>query len=190
MASRVLFISCNRLKQDTAMGGSVEDDLLRPHILMAQTKYILPVLGTDLYNALQTKIAGKTVGTGAYQTLLQDYVQPALVHYAFAVALPFIRVRVSNHHVGIMTSEQSSPASIQDVRQLTNASLDVANFSRERLIDYLLHNQADFPEYTSNSGADLVPQTRNYTQGLNLEPTYRDLDREMFAATIGAKHAI
>ncbi len=189
MASRVLFISCNRLKQDTAMGGSVEDDLLRPHILMAQTRYILPVLGTDLYNALQTKIATGAVGVAEYQTLLQDYIQPALVHYSFALAIPFIRVRVSNNHVSIMTSEQSAPASIQDTRQLTNASLDVANFNRERLIEYLLHNQSLYPEYTSNSGADLVPMTRNYTQGLNLDETYKDLNREVFLTTIGARDA-
>lgn len=188
MASRTLFISCNRLKLDTAMGGSVEDDLLKPHILMAQTRYILPVLGTDLYNALQTKINGGSV-SGNYETLLEDYVQPSLVHYAFALAIPFIRVRVSNNHVSVMTSEQSTPASIQDVRQLTNASLDVANFNRERLIEYLLHNQSLFPEYTSNSGADLVPMTRNYTQGLNLDPTHVDLDREMFLTTIGARDA-
>ena len=45
-----LFISTNRLKKDSSLGGSVDDDLLLPYILMSQDRYILPVLGTDLYN--------------------------------------------------------------------------------------------------------------------------------------------
>ena len=192
MAKQILFISTNRLKRDTAMGGSVEDDLLRPHILMAQTKYILPVLGTDLHDKLGSLIEAGTVndaGNEVYATLLDKYVMPSLVQYSFAVAIPFIRVRIANNHVTVMQSEQGTSATIQDVRQLTNASMDIANFHRERLIDYLLHNQSSYPEYTSNSGADLQPRTRNYTQGLNLDPTYVDLDREMFYTTIGAKDA-
>lgn len=192
MASQVLFISTNRLKRDTAMGGSVEDDLLRPHILMAQTKYIFPVLGTDLNKQIGDLITAGTIGDNAnvkYKNLLDDYIIPALTHYSFAVALPFIRVRVANNHVAVMNGEQSNAATIQDQRQLVNASNDIANFHRERLIDFLLYNSSDYPEYSSNSGADFVPRTRNYTQGLNLDPTFTDLNKEVFLTTIGARNA-
>ena len=51
-----LFISTDRLKKDSALGGSVDDNLLLPYILMSQDRYILPYLGTDLYNKLILKI--------------------------------------------------------------------------------------------------------------------------------------
>ena len=53
---RTLYISSTRLKKDSAIGGSVDDDLIMPYILLAQDMNILPVLGTDLYEALKTKI--------------------------------------------------------------------------------------------------------------------------------------
>ena len=43
-----LYISATRLKKDTALGGSVDDNLIMPYILLAQDMNILPILGTDL----------------------------------------------------------------------------------------------------------------------------------------------
>ena len=65
-----LFVSSTRLKKDTALGGSVDDNLIMPYILLAQDMNILPVLGTDLYEALKTKIHGGSL-TGDYKTLME-----------------------------------------------------------------------------------------------------------------------
>ena len=73
--SQALFCSANRLKRDTAIGGSVDDDLIRPYVYMAQQRWILPVLGTDLYNKLCDDIDTNSV-TAAYATLLNDYIIP------------------------------------------------------------------------------------------------------------------
>ena len=48
-----LYISATRLKKDTALGGSVDDNLIMPYILLAQDMYILPILGTDLDTKLK-----------------------------------------------------------------------------------------------------------------------------------------
>ena len=56
---------------------------------MAQDRYILPVLGTDLNNVLITKIQGSSLA-GDYLTLLQTYIQPALVQFAFATDYHFL----------------------------------------------------------------------------------------------------
>ena len=53
-----LFISATRLKKDTALGGSVDDNLIMPYILLAQDMNILPVLGTDLYEKLKSDVQG------------------------------------------------------------------------------------------------------------------------------------
>ena len=93
-----LFISATRLKKDTALGGSVDDNLIMPYILLAQDMNILPVLGTDLYEALKTKIQGDTL-TGDYKTLMETYIQPALVQFAFAQLAPYLRLRFVNNAV-------------------------------------------------------------------------------------------
>ena len=58
-----LYISATRLKTDSAIGGSVDDDLIMPYILLAQDMHILPALGTELDNDLKAHIqAGSLAG--------------------------------------------------------------------------------------------------------------------------------
>tara|TARA_R100001594_G_scaffold100633_1_gene135262 strand:+ start:7435 stop:7911 length:477 start_codon:yes stop_codon:yes gene_type:complete len=135
---------------------------------MAQDRYILPVLGTDLYNKLISDIQGSSLA-GAYLTLLQTYIQPALVQFSYATVLPFLRLRMVNNSIVTMTSEQGSSVSHSDLKPLINASMDHAEFMRQRLIDYISNNTSSFPEYSSNTGADLSPTTNNYYAGLNLD---------------------
>ena len=163
-----LFISTNRLKKDSSLGGSVDDDLLLPYILMAQDRYILPILGTDLTNKLISDIQGSSL-TGNYLTLLQTYIQPALVQFAFATVLPFLRLRMVNNSIVTMNTEQGTSVSHEELKPLINASMDQGEFYRKRLIDYLTGNTASFPEYSTNTGADLNPTTQNYYAGLNLD---------------------
>ena len=165
-----LFISTDRLKKDSALGGSVDDNLLLPYILMAQDRYILPMLGTDLQNKLISDIQGSSLA-GAYLTLLQTYIQPALVQFAFATVLPFLRLRMVNNSVVTMSSENGTSVTHQDLKPLISASMDQGEFYRERLIDYLRGNLTSFPEYSTNksSEGDLSPTTQNYYAGLNLD---------------------
>ena len=165
---RTLYISTHRLKMDTSLGGSVENNILLPYILMAQDKYILPVLGTDLNNKITTDINNTSL-TGDYLTLLQTYIQPALVQFAYATCLPFIRLRIVNNSVVTMNTEQGSAVSHDELKPLINASLDMGEFYRERLIDYIQNNTSLFPEYSTNTGADLTPTSQNYYAGLNLD---------------------
>jgi hypothetical protein len=165
-----LFISTDRLKKDSALGGSVDDNLLLPYILMAQDRYILPILGTDLTNKLISDIQGSSLA-GDYLTLLQTFIQPALVQFSFATVLPFLRLRMVNNAIVTMNSEQGSSVSHEELKPLINASMDQAEFYRERLIDYVTSNTSSFPEYSTNqtSEGDLSPTTQNYYAGLNLD---------------------
>ena len=39
----------------------------------------------------------------------------------------------------------------------------------ERMIEYITNNISSFPEYSTNSGADVTPDTNAYYAGMNLE---------------------
>lgn len=166
-----LYISATRLKKDSAIGGSVEDDLIMPYILLAQDMSILPILGTDLDAKLKADIQGGSL-TGDYKTLVETYIQPALVQFSFVSLVPYLRLRFSNNSVVIMgATDQSSSASYEDLEPVMNTATDAAEFYRQRAIDYLRDNTSSFPEYSSNSGSDLDPTVNNYFAGINLEPT-------------------
>ena len=182
--SQALFVSANRLKRDTAIGGSVDDDLIRPYVFMAQQRWILPVLGTKLYDKITTDIDAGNV-SGNYATLLNDYIIPSTVQYSFVQLVPFLRLRFVNNAVVVMNSEQSSAATYEDLKPLMDQALDMATFYRERLIDYIRNNSTLFPEYNTNTGADLNPTSNNYTQGMNVDYNFEE-DLKVRAFLAGA----
>ena len=164
-----LYISSTRLKKDSAIGGSVSDDLVMPYILLAQDMNILPILGTDLDAKLKSEIQGGTLA-GVYKTLVEDFIQPALVQFSFVSLVPYLRLRFVNNAVVVMgATDQSSSAPYDDLKPVMDTATDAAEFYRQRMIDYLRNNTSSFPEYTSNTGADLDPTTRNYYAGINLD---------------------
>ena len=166
-----LYISSTRLKKDSALGGSISDNLVMPYILLAQDMNILPILGTDLDAKLKSDIQGGSLA-GAYKTLVETYIQPALVQYSFVSLVPYLRLRFVNNAVVVMgATDQSSSASYEDLEPVMNTATDAAEFYRQRCIDYLRNNTSSFSEYSSNTGADLDPTTNNYFAGINLEPT-------------------
>ena len=162
-------ISATRLKKDTALGGSVDDNLIMPYILLAQDMYILPILGTDLDAKIKTEIQAGSLA-GAYKTLVETYIQPALVQFAFAELAPFMRLRFVNNAIVVMgATDQSSSATYEDIQPLMDRAKDAAEFYIQRCIDYLQNNTSSFSEYSSNTGSDLDPTTRNYYAGINLD---------------------
>jgi hypothetical protein len=166
-----LYISATRIKKDTALGGSVDDNIIMPYILLAQDMFILPILGTDLDAKLKSDIQGGSL-TGDYKTLVETYIQPCLVQAAFSELAPFLRLRFVNNAVVVMgATDQSSSATYDDIKPLMDRATDAAEFYRQRLIDYIRDNTSAFPEYSTNTGADLDPTVNNYFAGINLEPT-------------------
>ena len=142
-----------------------------PYILLAQDMNILPILGTDLDAKLKADIQAGSLA-GAYKTLVETYIQPALVQFSFVSLVPYLRLRFVNNAVVVMgATDQSSSASYEDLEPVMNTATDAAEFYRQRAIDYLRDNTSSFPEYSSNSGSDLDPTVNNYFAGINLEPT-------------------
>ena len=168
--THTLLISADTLKQNTTISQSIDENLIHPVILMAQDRYILPVLGTDLFEKLKTEIAGTP--SGVYLTLLKDYVQKCLCQFTLATLYPVLRIRATNHSLVQMNNEQGSAVSEDQMQPLISTAIDMGEFYRERLIDYLTNNSSSFPEYTSNTGSDLSPTTRNFYSGINMDTNF------------------
>ena len=189
-AVHALFIGQTRLKEDTPLSGSVDDKLIAPTILLAQRKYILPILGTKLYDKLSADIkSGISNVTGVYKILIEDYIQQPLIYFTFAELLPLLRVRFVNNATTIMNSEQSTGATYEDLKPIIDKYIDMGQFERQRLIDYLCDNTASYPEYSANTGSDLDPTSNNYYPGLNIDTTVveNDLQLKSILQAVGIK---
>jgi hypothetical protein len=170
--SYVLLISEQKLKDSTAINLNVDVNILLPYVLQAQTLYIEPKLGTQLYEHIKGLIQAGTignVGNVAYKTLLDDYISFVLVNYSFYHAIPYLRFKVENGNIYSKTSETGTALTTEESQSLREEISNTAQYYTERLIEYIRNNIGDFPEYSTNSGADVNPDKNAYYNGMNLE---------------------
>ena len=166
--SYVLFISENKLKDSTAIGGNVDVEFMLPYIKVAQKKYIETKLGTDLFEAIQTKISTGNL-TGHYKTLIDDYVSDALVHWSFYECIPFLRYKVMNNNIVQKTSENSQNLTREEAQDLREEVRNTAEFYTNRLVEYIRDNTDVLPEYSTNTGSDVNPDKSPFYSGINVE---------------------
>jgi len=168
----VLFISEDLLKSLTATNLNVSVNIIRPYILQAQKLYIETKLGTDLTQKLKDLIVAGTVGAvgnEAYKTLLDDYISFVLVNFSFFHAIPFLRFKIENGNIYSKTSETGNALSTEEAQHLREEVRNTAEYYTERMIDYICNNNSLFPEYNTNTGADVNPDQNAYYNGMNLE---------------------
>ena len=152
-----IFIKRNDLIKNTALSGSIDTDKFIQFVKIAQEIHIQNYLGTDLYNKISEDIISDSL-SGDYLDLVNDYVQPMLIHYAMVEYLPFAAYTIANGGVYKHNSENSSLADKQEIDSLIAKERDYAEYYTQRLIDYLSFNApSKFPEYYSNNNEEIYP---------------------------------
>ena len=160
-----LFIKRSDIVKNTALSGSVDPDKFLQFVKLAQEIHIRNFLGTDLYDKISSDIIGSSL-TGDYLSLVNDYIQPMLIHYAMAEYLPFASYSISNGGVFKHNSENASQPTKEEVDVLITKERDYAEYYTNRFIDYMSFNASSkFPEYYSNSNEDIYPDKDNHYQG-------------------------
>ena len=89
--------------------------------------------------------------------------------YAVYHAIPYLRFKMENGNIYSKTSETGTALSTEEAQHLREEILNTASYYRERMIDYIRNNTASFPDFSTNSGADVSPSTENYYNGMNLD---------------------
>ena len=172
----VLFISEAKLKDSTAINLNVDPEILLPYVLQAQRIYIETKLGTTLYEKLESLITAGTignVGNEAYKTLVDEYIGDCLPSWAFHMCIPYLRFKTENGNIYSKTSETGNALSTEEAQHLREEVRNNAEYFTERMIKYITNNISLFPEYNTNSGADISPDQNAYYNGMNLERPMR-----------------
>lgn len=151
-----LFISPDDLVKRTAINGNVDRDQMVQFIKIAQDLHIQSLLGTALYNKLKSDVLASTL-TGNYETLMTDYVQDVLVHYAMVEILPFLAYKVSNGGIFKKQSENSEGIEKSELEYLIQKERDTAEHYGRRLVSYLTFYGSLTPEYYENQNGQMYP---------------------------------
>jgi hypothetical protein len=109
-----------------------------------------------LYDKISSDIIANTLA-GNYLSLVTDYIQPMLIHFAMVEYLPFAAYTVANGGVYKHTSENATNVDKIEIDYLVEKERTIAKYYTERFIDYMSFNQSLFPEYNANVNEDIYP---------------------------------
>lgn len=151
-----LFIKREDIVRNTVISGNVDTDKFIQFIKIAQEIHIQNYTGTKLYDKISSDIIANTLA-GNYLSLVTDYLQPMLIHFAMVEYLPFAAYTVANGGVYKHTSENSVNAEKVEIDYLVEKERTIAKYYTERFIDYMSFNQSLFPEYNENVNEDIYP---------------------------------
>jgi hypothetical protein len=169
MSKNTLFISVQSIKDRTGLHANVDEKLVLPEIKTAQDMYILPALGSALYNELQTAVDTNTY-TNLQTTLLDDYIVDTLIYFVMSELPQGLSFQFYNKGLLRKTGENQESPSMQDMIDVANRYKARAEFYKQRLIKYLKQNNALYPNYLNfGSGIDSIkPDNEGYTVSMYL----------------------
>ena len=159
-----LFITRDDLVRNTFLSGNVDTDKFIQFIKIAQEVHIEQYLGTKLYDKISADIIAGSL-SGTYQTLVNDYIQQMLIHFAMVEYLPFAAFTASNGGVFKKTVENGETLERSELAMLIDKERNLAEYYTRRFIDFMSFNQSSYPEYTSNTNDDIHPLKDSVFQG-------------------------
>lgn len=185
MSLNTLLILPSVLKDRTQMHTNTDDKLIYPTIKVVQDMYIMPLLGTALFNKIQSEIEADTLA-GNYKDLMDDFLIDCICWLTISELPDTINFQFWNGGVGSIQPEEVTNAELGTLYNLKNKYKNYAEHYMKRARLYLLENASTlFPEYRNNpTGIDSVlPDQTSYTN-----PIYLGNEVDYYTDTYSLRH--
>ena len=162
----VLMISQSKLKAFCDINENLDVELLLPNIQISQD-YLQTIIGTKLYKHLLNAIENETLNSDEV-TLLEDYIQPSLLHRSYYEAIPSLWIRVMNKGIIQGNTEQGTSVDAGSMKYLRNIQENRYQFYNQRLLDWLNAKSNLYPQYNTYNSNDggVPPSDANYFSGV------------------------
>jgi len=146
-----LFISEAKVRGFSDINESLDDKLITNAIREAQDIVIQPIIGTILYNTLTTKIDNSSL-SGSYQSLVDDYVQPALLYASLYNITENTFIRTRNNGLLTPNGGENSNSVDKQIYDVKRQSIEnKKQFYCDMLSRYISQNSNEFPELGQNT---------------------------------------
>lgn len=153
------------IKERMSLHDNVDDKLIYPEIKAVQDLYIMPLLGSTLFNKILNDIANDTL-TGDYKDLMDNYLIMAICNYVMSELPEGLNYQFWNKGVSQKTVDNATQPTMSEmysiVAKYKSRAEHYVNRARMYLIEY---GNEKFPEYvTFVAGVDTVyPDRTSYT---------------------------
>lgn len=164
-----LFITEQFIKDNSVIDENLDMKYITTTIDKCQKKYIRPILGTALYDELQTQVNAGTT-TSLNQILLEDYIQDALMYWVLYEGISLFTYKITNKSILVKNSENSNVADSEALASLRDGFKNDAEYFSELCTNYLCANTSSYPLFLNpgTSSDTIHPNMNNYDCGWNL----------------------
>lgn len=181
--SKILFIDEEYLKSVTEIPDNVDPKLLIPSISYMQDKYILPILGNNIFETWKGWIySGVTLQNNPQYyfdannlLLLQSWIQPCLAAAVMIEAIYKINIQIRNKGLLQSHDNNSTNATDKQIDWLSENYRETAAFYAQRATQFLTSNPDIWINWlnpqlnTNGNGADLFyPTKTKYFCGIHM----------------------
>ena len=169
MSANTYLLTPKAIKDRTQLHTNTDDKLIYPDIKAVQDMYIMPLLGSTLFEKIQNDIEADTL-TGNYLILMRDYIADAMCWLVLAEMPDTLNYQLWNTGVAATTADKTVNADNGVLHQLRNKYRGRAEHYMKRARMYLLENYTLFNEYNQpGTGIDVVvPEQSSFTNPIFL----------------------
>lgn len=172
MTQDVLWMTEDYFKENSVLNDNVDWRLVQPIMIMCQDRYLHPILGTDLFDTIADEIYAGSV-SAENQTLLNLYIRKVILYYTIAELGMVLKYRLNNKGVMVKNSENSQPASLEEIQAFQNYWNKNAEWWAERTTKFLRENASttSYADYYAQvvTSDDILPNTTNFTTSIYLD---------------------
>jgi len=147
----MLFKSVEDLKKYLAGNQkNLSDATLMPFVEQAEIRYLIPVIGQEFYQQLNSAYNSPTT-PGASLILAINRIQRALAYYTLADAIPFLSVAIGNAGIQETNTGNSTPVRQWTYNEIVTATSENADTFLDSALEFLENNAADYPVWKNSA---------------------------------------
>ena len=163
-----LLITETVFKANTPLSAAVDWAIISPSIQVAQDLGLMTILGQKLYEKIETDYTDDTL-TGYYLTLYNNYIVRYLCYKGMETSLPDFWAKMAKGGIFRQGTENSPSVEMNELQYLIGVNRERAQSYADRMIEYMLANLTEFPEYYTNVSGDVYPDSsRRKMRGINI----------------------
>jgi hypothetical protein len=190
----------NTLRTVLPVGGNLKWDDIQPFSHKAETKYIIPTLGQDLYDGLLVAIDNNTASPTWAELITRC--QRAIGFFAVLDYIPSGQLKISSAGIQISTDERNKTAFKWQIQALQQDCSNSAFEALDSVFSFLEENIAEFDDYwTDTKGfsicyenyihtADVFTRNVSMLNGsrsifMKLKPFMDDVEQQLVIGVLG-----
>jgi hypothetical protein len=140
----MLFKTIEEFAKHVTFNKSIELTTFEQYIKDAENEFLIPIIGQDLYDKLNTDYNASNTALASPFNILLEKCQSAIAPMAFSLYIPFGHAQVSKVGIQNSSTETNKTAFQWQIKQLVEASQTKAHSRAAKLMSCLFNSTYDF----------------------------------------------